>query len=212
MSFVIAIAQQKGGAGKSTVAASLAVGLAAVGLRVALLDTDPQATLSRWWTLRQSQPRALPVTFEAPSGWRVTGAIDRLRRDHDALLIDTAPHAETDSRVAIRVAQLVVVPMQPSGPDLWASEATLRLAVAEKRPARILLNRVPATGRLKQQIADELASRGLVTIGPGLGNRTAFTTAFMQGLTVIESAPKGAAALEVLATLDVLTSLMKELR
>ena len=53
MSFVIAIAQQKGGAGKSTVAASLAVALAASGLRVALLDTDPQATLSRWWALRK---------------------------------------------------------------------------------------------------------------------------------------------------------------
>lgn len=211
MSFVIAVAQQKGGAGKSTVAASLAVGLATLGLRVAVLDTDPQATLSRWWALRQAQPRALPLDFEAPSGWRVTGAIDRLRRDHDAVLIDTAPHAETDSRVAIRVAGLVIVPMQPSGPDLWASEATLKLAEAEKRPARILLNRVPATGRLKQQIVGELGSRGLTLLGPGLGNRSAFTTAFMQGLTVTESAPKGVAALEVLATLEALTTLMKDI-
>ena len=210
MSFVIAIAQQKGGAGKSTVAASLAVALAASGRRVALLDTDPQATLSRWWALRQGQARAIPLTFEAPSGWRVTAAIDRLRGAHDVLLIDTAPHAETDSRVAIRVADLVIVPMQPSGPDLWASEATLKLAGAEKRTARILLNRVPAAGKLKQQIADELASRGLVTLGTGLGNRAAFTTALMQGLTVTETAPRGLAALEVLATLEALAPLMKD--
>lgn len=211
MSFVIAIAQQKGGAGKSTVAASLAVALAATGQRVALLDTDPQGTLSRWWALRQAQPKATPLTFEAPSGWRVTGAIERLRRDHNMLLIDTAPHAETDSRVAIRVAGLVIVPMQPSGPDLWASEATLKLAAAEKRPARILFNRVPAAGKLKLQIAADLAARGLLTLGPGLGNRTAFTTAFMQGLAVTEAAPRGAAALEMLATLDALTTLMKDI-
>lgn len=210
MSVVIAIAQQKGGAGKSTIAASLAVALAASGRRVALLDTDPQATLGRWWALRQGQPRATPLTFEAPSGWRVTGAVERLRRDHDALLIDTAPHAETDSRVAIRAAGLVIVPMQPSGPDLWASEATLKLAAAEKRPARILLNRVPATGRLKDQILAELAARGLATLGPGLGNRTAFTTAFMQGLTATETAPRGLAALEILACLEAMIPLLKE--
>ena len=212
MSVVIAIAQQKGGAGKSTVAASLAAALAAAGQRVALLDTDPQATLSRWWALRQGQARAAPLTFEAPSGWRVTGAIERLRRDHDVLIIDTAPHAETDSRVAIRVAGLVVVPMQPAGPDLWASEATLKLSAAEKRMACILLNRVPATGKLKQQILAELAARGLHVLGAGLGNRTAFTTAFMQGLTVTETAPRGVAALEVQATLEALAPRMKDAR
>ena len=212
MSVVIAIAQQKGGAGKSTIAASLAVALAVAGRRVALLDTDPQATLARWWALRQGQPRALPLTFESPSGWRVPAAIDRLRRDHDVVVIDTAPHAETDSRVAIRAADLVIIPMQPAGPDLWASEATLKLAAAEKRPARILLNRVPATGRLKQQIAAELTARGLLTLGPGLGNRTAFTTAFMQGLAVTEAAPRGIAALEVMASVDALIPLMKETR
>jgi len=212
MGFVIAIAQQKGGAGKSTVAASLAVALAASGRRVALLDTDPQATLSRWWALRKAQPRATALTFEAPSGWRLTGAIERLRRDHDTLLIDTAPHAETDSRVAIRVAGLVIVPMQPAGPDLWASEATLKLAATEKRPARILLNRVPATGKLTQHILAELAGRGLATLGPGLGNRSAFTAAFMQGLAVTEAAPRGVAALEVLSTLEALLPLIKESR
>ena len=208
MGFVIAIAQQKGGAGKSTVAANLAVALAVAGQRVALLDTDPQATLSQWWALRAAQPRAVKLTFEAPSGWRVTGAIERLRGHHDVLLIDTAPHADTDSRVAIRAAGLVIIPMQPSGPDLWASEATLKLAAAEKRTALILLNRVPASGKLKQVIEADLAGRALPTLGPGLGNRTAFTTAFMQGLGVIESAPRGVAAQEVRASLEALEPLM----
>jgi chromosome partitioning protein len=208
LAFVIAIAQQKGGAGKSTVAANLAAGLAA-RRRVALLDTDPQATLSRWAELRAGREGAAAITFEAPSGWRVPGAIDKLGRSHDVLILDTAPHAETDSRVAIRAADLVLVPMQPAGPDLWASEATLKLASAEKRAVRVLLNRVPAQGKLKDVIAAELAARKLATLGPGLGNRAGFATAFMLGLGVTESAPRSQAAEEITATLAALSRLMK---
>ena len=209
MAFVIAIAQQKGGAGKSTVAANLAVGLAASRQKIALLDTDPQASLSRWAELRAAREGAAPISFEAPSGWRVTSAIDRLKRSHDVVIMDTAPHADTDSKVAIRAADLVIIPMQPAGPDLWASEATLKLATAEKKPARILLNRVPAQGRLKDVIMAELAARKLQLLGPGLGNRTAYATAFMLGLGVGENAARSAAADEIAATIVALRALMK---
>jgi len=209
MAFVIAIAQQKGGAGKSTVAANLAAALAAARHKIALLDTDPQASLSRWAELRAGREGAAPISFEAPSGWRVTSAIDRLKRSHDVVIMDTAPHADTDSKVAIRAANLVIIPMQPAGPDLWASEATLKLAAAEKKPARILLNRVPAQGRLKDVIMAELAARKLQLLGPGLGNRTAYATAFMLGLGVGENAARSAAAEEIAATIVALRALMK---
>ena len=209
MAFVIAIAQQKGGAGKSTVAANLAAALAAARQKIALLDTDPQASLSRWAKLRAGREGAAPISFEAPSGWRVTSAIDRLKRSHDVVIMDTAPHADTDSKVAIRAADLVIIPMQPAGPDLWASEATLKLAAAEKKPARILLNRVPAQGRLKDVIMAELAARKLELLGPGLGNRTAYATAFMLGLGVGENAARSAAAEEIAATIVALRALMK---
>jgi chromosome partitioning protein len=205
----IVFASPKGGAGKSTVAANLAAALAAARQKIALLDTDPQASLSRWAELRAAREGAAPISFEAPSGWRVTSAIDRLKRSHDVVIMDTAPHADTDSKVAIRAADLVIIPMQPAGPDLWASEATLKLAAAEKKPARILLNRVPAQGRLKDVVMAELAARKLELLGPGLGNRTAYATAFMLGLGVGENAARSAAAEEIAATIVALRALMK---
>ncbi len=199
MAFVIAVAQRKGGAGKSTLAANLAAEAAGRGARVALLDIDPQQTLTRWQGLRAARPAATPIEFDAPSGWRVPGVLDRLRRSHDLVLLDTPPHAETDAKVAIRAADLVLVPLQPSPADLWAMDATLELATSERRRAALVLNRVPATGRLPQEVAAELRRRGLPLLEPVLGNRTGFVTAFAAGLGVTEHAPRSAAAEEVRA-------------
>lgn len=200
MAFVVAVAQQKGGAGKSTVAANLAAALAAGGGRVALLDIDPQHSLSRWHEERQKQAgRALALHFAAPSGWRLSGALDQLRRDQDFIILDTPPHAETDAKLAIRGADLVLMPLQPSAADLWASEATLKLAAAEKRSIAALLNRVPAQGKLRQDIASRLRAADIRVLDPVLGNRTGFAQAFQEGLAVTEAAPRSAAAEEVRA-------------
>ncbi len=198
MAFVVAVAQRKGGAGKSTVAATLATALAARGARVALLDTDPQKSLRRWHEERQARSAVAELAFEAPSGWRIAAALDRLRRDggQDFVLLDTPPHDDTDARLAIRAADLVLVPLQPSPADLWATDATLALAEAERRPVRLLLNRVPATGRLAPQIAAELARRRLPLLNEALGNRSAYASAFAQGLGVVEAQPRSTAAEE----------------
>lgn len=199
MAFVIAVAQRKGGAGKSTIAANLATAFAEAGERVALLDIDPQRSLARWDELRGRARKARPLHFEAPSGWRVPGVLDRLRREQDVVLLDTAPHDDTDARVAIRAADLVLVPLQPSAADLWSMDGTLDLARKEGRPTALVLNRVPSAGRLREQVAAEIERRGLPLLAPVLGNRTAFAQAFMAGLGVVEAAPRGAAAEEARA-------------
>jgi len=200
MAFVVAVAQRKGGAGKSTVAANLAAALSGLGERVALLDTDPQKTLSHWHAQRgKAGGRAAALEFEAAAGWRVPAACDRLRRSHDVILLDTPPHDDTDARIAIRASDLVLVPLQPSAADLWATDATLDLAKAERRAVAVALNRVPAQGRLADGIAAELRGRKLTVMEARLGNRTGFATAFAAGLGVTEAAPRSAAADEVRA-------------
>jgi chromosome partitioning protein len=200
MALVLAVAQRKGGAGKSTLAANLATAFAGLGERVALLDTDPQKSLSYWYQARgQAGAKAQPLDFEAPAGWRVPTATDKLRRSHDIIILDTPPHDDTDSRIAIRAADLVLMPLQPSAADLWASSGTLDLARAEKRPVAVALNRVPPQSKLTAEVIEALRGKDLTLLDAMLGNRSAFATAFGQGLGVTESAPRSIAAEEVRA-------------
>jgi chromosome partitioning protein len=209
MAFVIAVAQRKGGAGKSTLAANLAAAFAGLGERVALLDTDPQQTLRHWHEARGRSPKAGRLEFEAPSGWRVPGATDKYRRSHDIVLLDTPPHDDTDARIAIRAADLVLVPLQPSAADLWAMGATLDLAKAEKRRAALALNRVPAQGKLAEEVAQALRAQGLTLLDTTIGNRSGFATAFASGLGVTEAAPRSLAADEVRALATALRGLAR---
>lgn len=137
------------------------------------------------------------------------GVLDRLRRDQDVVLLDTAPHDDTDARVAIRAADLVLVPLQPSAADLWSMDGTLDLAKQEGRRIALVLNRVPSAGRLRDQVSAAIEQRGLPLLAATLGNRTAFAQAFMAGLGAVEAAPKGVAAEETRALAEALRGLRK---
>ncbi len=209
MALVITVAQQKGGTGKTTLAANLAAALAA-DRRVAILDIDPQRSLTRWHQLRTAREKpAAVITCSDVSGWRLASELDRLKRDHDAILIDSPPQIDTDARLTVRAASLVLIPVQPSLPDVWAAEGTLKLAAEERRRAAIVLNRVPATSRLRDSIVADLTGRGLTLLRTGIGNRAGFAHAFAQGLGITEAAPRSTGARELRALLDEVMELIR---
>jgi len=193
----VAIAQQKGGAGKTTIAIQLGVAWARQGYRVAMLDVDPQGSMMAWFGLRQEAgvPSSL-VAFDV-QGWKLSTEIDRLKNDYDILLVDTPPHAETDARVAVRAASLILVPVQPSPMDLWATKPTLELARREKSQALLILNRLPSRGKLADLIRAKIDAEKMPVAQTVLGNRSAFAASMMEGKGVVETQPKGTAAEEI---------------
>jgi chromosome partitioning protein len=201
MALVITVAQQKGGAGKTMLAANLAAAMAP-DRRVCLLDIDPQRSLKRWHEIRARHSKPLPVIgFSDVSGWRLRAELGKLMKGYDALIVDTPPQVDTEAKLAIRSADLVLVPMQPSPPDLWAAEGTVQLAKTEKRPTRLVLNRAPAASKLRSMVEAEAAAAGYGLLASTLGNRAGFANAFAQGMGATEAAPKSVAAQEILALL-----------
>ena len=186
---IITIAQQKGGSGKTTLAAHLAVAWSRNGgARIALLDVDPQGSLGEWFEAREDRlaEAADAITFRTASGWGSRREARNLAKDHDIVVVDTPPKSDRDGRPAIEIADLVAVPVQPSPVDLWATLPTLEMAGAERTPAVLVLNRVPPRARLTDEMAEALNEFGAETSQARLGNRVAFPTAMGKGSTVLE--------------------------
>lgn len=185
--YIITVAQQKGGAGKSTLAAHIAVYFSSLGKKTALLDIDPQGTLTHWYRVRE-QRDDLPeddIMCSAISGWRVQSELRAVRHKYDIIVVDSSPHAQTETKTAIREADAVVIPTQPSPADLWATQTVIDAAEKEKVPCIILLNRVAANANITQVIADRLPPEYLLK--ETLGNRVAYAGAMMDGKTVFET-------------------------
>ncbi len=198
MARVVTVAQQKGGAGKTTLVIQLATALAAGGRRVGLVDIDPQGSLTGWMRLREHRQREVPeLRFSMVGGWRVGVELDRLRREVDLIVVDTPPHTDMDAKAAIKGADLVLIPVQPSSLDIWASQGTVELAAKEKRKVALVLNRVPPRGRSVEEARQALAELGAPSLETQLGNRQAFVTSVGQGLGVVESEPRSISAEEV---------------
>lgn len=200
MGKIITIAQQKGGAGKTTLAAHLALAWAESG-RVAIIDIDPQASLATWFRRRRERFGALVPGIEvaALGGWRVAAEVERQAKSHDIVVIDTAPHAETEARIAVRAASLVLVPVQPSPMDLWATQPTLELAWSERRPVLLIVNRMPARSRLADEMVTKLSAFDIGVARATLGNRVAFAETMASGAGVSEAEPGSPAAQEIAA-------------
>ena len=198
---VITVAQQKGGAGKTTLAAHLAVAFTRAGKKVAVVDIDPQQSLTMWYRLREQQlgDAGAGLLVNQVKGWRTRNEVDKLAASHDVVLIDSPPHAETEARVAVRAADLVVIPVQPSPMDVWATRPTLEMAAGEKVPVLLVLNRVPPRANLTEEMLAEMKAFGAQVAKSRVGNRVVFAAALAEGRAVNEVQPSSKAAKEIAA-------------
>ncbi|KAA5604793.1 ParA family protein [Roseospira marina] len=195
---IITIAQQKGGAGKTTLAAQLAVTWARRGQSVGLVDIDPQRSLASWHAWRaEHQPDGAALHLSDVAGWRLGTELDRLRDHFDVVVIDTPPHAETEARAAVRAGDILLLPVQPSPMDLWATRSTAEMAEKESTDALIVMNRMPPRGKLQEIMLEKLLEEGLPIAHTTLGNRVAFAASMMEGQGVVEYQPRSTAAREI---------------
>jgi chromosome partitioning protein len=191
---VIAVASQKGGSGKTTVAAHLAVQAGIVGHGPAvLIDTDPQGSLGEWWRARNDEAPAL-ATVKLDE---LTAHLAELRSYGTAVaIIDTPPALTASIEQVIAIADLVLIPARPSPHDLRAVGATVEMIRRAGKPFLFVVNGAAPRANITAQAVAALSEHGRVspTI---LYQRTDYAASMTDGRTVMEAAPNGRSAQEI---------------
>lgn len=197
---IICVAQQKGGAGKTTLVSNLAIAFLAEGKRVALLDTDPQGSLGKWLDIREETLGVnANLRFSTATAYGISRAIREVGGEADVILVDTPPKADSDVRWVMRESNIVLVPVSASQADVWATHDLLELADRAGKPTHIVMNRTRVGTRVGEQVAKSVAELEAKQLQSSLANRVIYAEALGSGLGVIEAKKTGSASDEVRA-------------
>lgn len=196
---ILSITSLKGGVGKSTIAQNLAVCFAHSGYKVCIVDADANQSSIRWSGLRKEGSPAVPV-FGLPDGNSLSANIKPLNNDYDIVIIDGTPSLSKVTSKIILLADLLIIPIQPSGLDMWASEQFLERyhdANEQKErsiPAYFLLNRFKPNTNFGKEVKEVILETGIPILNQTLKDRVAYVEAVVQGLGVFEYKDEKAAS------------------
>jgi len=195
----ISMLAQKGGTGKTTLSIHLAVQATLAGLKVLIIDIDPQASVTAWWRRRNEET---PAVIQS-RGDSLAGVLSNAESHrYDLVVIDTAPHSSEESKASARLSDSVYIPTRPSLLDLEAIGASTSLVSDLGMDARIVLNCCPPPNRFGEpKIVSEarqaLQVYGIPVAEVAISQRAAFSHALIDGRAVSEFDPNGKAAAEM---------------
>lgn len=194
----IAVLNQKGGAGKTTIATHLATALMRAGHDILLVDSDPQGSARDWAAVREDQP--VPVVgIDRPTIGRDLKNL--VRKDY--VIIDGAPQAADLAASAIKAADFILIPVQPSPYDIWATAELVdlvkqRIEITDgKLQAAFIVSRAIKGTRIGTEVTEALHGYELPILESRITQRVIYPTTAASGTTVFDKEPKGAAALEM---------------
>jgi len=199
LSKVITISQQKGGSGKTTLAVHLALAFIKYhNLKVAVIDTDPQGSLGKWFMIRTEKKVSNDnLTFKTASLWGAQYESKTLKKDHDIVIIDTPPKIESDARPSIESADLVLIPVAASHVDFWATGAIVDIAKKANKKILIQINRSSQRSKLISKTNEFIKSLNLSATKTIIGNRQVFAASMGEGKTAVEKQKKSNAVEEI---------------
>ncbi len=212
--FIICCLNQKGGSGKSTLAAHIARGLQLDhGYSVSIADTDPQGTLSDW-SNAQAEESDFPPVMQVQGETAILRNIPKLARGYDIVVLDGAAKLNKYTIASVKTADVILIPVQPSGPDIWAVADLVewiqeRKALTEGKPkAAFVISRQIIGTALAADIEEALSGYKFPIFSSRLSQRVAFAESITSGSSVFDTEPGGKAAAEARSVVLELKSLI----
>ncbi len=183
----IAILNQKGGSGKTTISINMTEALRRQGKNVVLVDSDPQGSARDWAAAAEECPFHV-VGIDRPTIDRDIKAIT----DRDFIIIDGAPQIANLAASAIKAADIVLIPVQPSGLDVWATADMVdiikqRIEITEGNlKAAFVINRVIKNTKIGNEILTVIADYGLPVLETVIHQRVAYASTISEGQTIFQ--------------------------